>query len=120
MAATLPSSEPAYSVLNVPVPWLKGLDGRLQLVLDWRDPAVRRVFTLMIPVTLGLGLINVNAVIDTVFASRLIDPKLAPTAIDKANYVRELQPYLKPLDAMISNIRKDGGVDRSTGKLTAR
>jgi putative peptidoglycan lipid II flippase len=70
--------------LLLPVPWLKGLDGRLQLVLDWRDPAVRRVFTLMIPVTLGLGLINVNAVIDTVFASRLIDPKLAPTAIDKA------------------------------------
>jgi putative peptidoglycan lipid II flippase len=68
----------------LPVPWLKGLDGRLQLVLDWRDPAVRRVFTLMIPVTLGLGLINVNAVIDTVFASRLIDPRLAPTAIDKA------------------------------------
>ena len=68
----------------LPVPWLKGLDGRLQLVLDWRDPAVRRVFTLMVPVTLGLGLINVNAVIDTVFASRLIDPRLAPTAIDKA------------------------------------
>jgi len=70
--------------LLLPVPWLKGLDGRLRLVLDWRDPAVRRVFTLMLPVTLGLGLINVNAVIDTTFASRLIDPTLAPTAIDKA------------------------------------
>jgi putative peptidoglycan lipid II flippase len=68
----------------LPLPWLRGLDGRLQLVLDWRDPAVRRVFTLMVPVTLGLGLINVNAVIDTLFASRLIDPLLAPTAIDKA------------------------------------
>ena len=70
--------------LFLPVPWLRGLDGRLQLVLDWRDPAVRRVFELMIPVTLGLGLVNVNAVIDTIFASRLIDPRLAPTAIDKA------------------------------------
>jgi peptidoglycan biosynthesis protein MviN/MurJ (putative lipid II flippase) len=39
------------------------------------------VFKLMVPVTLGLGLINVNAVIDTFFASRLIDPNLAPTAI---------------------------------------
>ena len=38
----------------------------------------------MIPVTLGLGLINVNALIDTLFASRLIDPDLAPTAIQKA------------------------------------
>jgi len=70
--------------LLLPVPWLRGLDGRLQLVLDWRDPAVRRFFTLMLPVTLALGLINVNAVIDTLFASRLIDPDLAPAAINAA------------------------------------
>jgi len=68
----------------LPMPWLKGRDGRLQLVLDWRDPAVKRVFVLMVPVTLGLGLINVNAVIDTFFASRLIDANYAPTAIQKA------------------------------------
>ncbi len=70
--------------LLLPVPWLRGLDGRLQLVLDWRDPAVRRFFTLMLPVTLTLGLINVSAVIDTLFASRLIDPDLAPAAINAA------------------------------------
>ena len=68
----------------LPLPWLRGRDGRLQLVIDWRDPAVRRVFVLMLPVTLGLGLINFNAVVDSVFASRLIDPELAPTAIDRA------------------------------------
>jgi putative peptidoglycan lipid II flippase len=68
----------------LPVPWLRGLDGRLQMVLDWRDPAVRNVFKLMIPVTVGLGLINFNAVVDSIFASRLIDPLIAPTAIDKA------------------------------------
>ena len=68
----------------LPMPWLRGRDGSLQLVLDWRDPAVARVFRLMVPVTLGLGLINVNAVIDTFFASRFIDPTLSPTAIQKA------------------------------------
>ena len=68
----------------LPMPWLRGRDGKLQLVLDWRDPAVKRVFVLMVPVTLGLGLINVNAVIDTFFASRLINADLAPTAIQKA------------------------------------
>jgi putative peptidoglycan lipid II flippase len=68
----------------LPLPWLRGLDGRLRLVLDWRDPAVKSVFVNMVPVTLGLGLINVNAVIDMFFASRLIDPNLAPTAIQKA------------------------------------
>jgi putative peptidoglycan lipid II flippase len=68
----------------LPLPWLRGRDGRLQLVIDWRDPAVRQVLVLMLPVTLGLGLINFNAVVDSVFASRLIDPELAPTAIDRA------------------------------------
>jgi putative peptidoglycan lipid II flippase len=70
----------------LPMPWLRGLDreGKLRIVLDWRDPAVKRVFVLMVPVTLGLGLINVNAVIDMFFASRFIDRNLAPTAINKA------------------------------------
>ena len=68
----------------LPMPWLRGRDGRLRLVLDWRDPAVKRVFVLMVPVTLGLGLINFNAVIDTFFASRLINANLAPTALQKA------------------------------------
>jgi putative peptidoglycan lipid II flippase len=66
------------------MPWLRGLDGRLRVLIDWRDPAVSRVLKLMVPVTLGLGLINFNAIVDSIFASRLIDPKLAPTAIDRA------------------------------------
>ncbi len=68
----------------LPVPWLRGLDGRLRVALDWRDPAVKQVFVLMIPVTLGLGLINFNALVDTLFASRLINPGLAPRSIDLA------------------------------------
>ena len=70
--------------LLLPVPWLRRLDGRLTMALDWRDPAVRRVLVLMLPVTLTIGLVNVNFVVDTLFASRLLDPELAPTAIDKA------------------------------------
>lgn len=68
----------------LPLPWLRGLDDRLRVVIDWKDPAVRRVFKMMVPVTLGLGLINFNAFVDSIFASRLIDPNLAPAAIDKA------------------------------------
>src|SRR5689334_1465718 len=68
----------------LPIPWLRGLDGRLRVLIDWHDPAVWRVLKLMLPVTLGLGLINFNAVVDSIFASRLIDPELAPTEIDKA------------------------------------
>ncbi len=76
----------AGTVIQVllPLPWLRGRDDRLRVLIDWHDPAVWRVFKLMVPVTLGLGLINFNAVVDSVFASRLIDPTLAPTAIEKA------------------------------------
>ncbi|MHB8060153.1 MAG: murein biosynthesis integral membrane protein MurJ [Gaiellaceae bacterium] len=68
----------------LPLPWLYGLDGRLRPVIDWRDPAVKRVFVLMGPVALGLGLINFNVMLGTIFASRLIDPTIAPTAISRA------------------------------------
>jgi putative peptidoglycan lipid II flippase len=70
--------------LLLPLPWLSGLDGRLRLAIDWRDPAVKRVFVLMLPVALGLGLINVNALIGTLFAARYIDPALSPSSIDAA------------------------------------
>jgi putative peptidoglycan lipid II flippase len=70
--------------LLLPIPWLRRLDGRLTPVIDWRDPAVKRVLVLMLPVTLTIGLVNVNFLVDTLFASRLLDPELAPAAIDKA------------------------------------
>ena len=68
----------------LPIPWLRGRDGSLRVAFDWRDPAVKQVFLLMGPVTLGLGLINFNQLLGTLFASRLIDPALAPAAIDAA------------------------------------
>ena len=68
----------------LPLPWLYGLEGRLRPVIDWHDPAVRRVFVLMGPVALGLGLINFNVMLGTIFAARLIDPNIAPSAIDSA------------------------------------
>jgi putative peptidoglycan lipid II flippase len=68
----------------LPLPWLRGRDGRLQMVIDVRDPAVRRTFVLMVPITIGLGLINLNAVVDTFFAARLIDKFQAPSSINAA------------------------------------
>jgi putative peptidoglycan lipid II flippase len=68
----------------LPLPWLRGRDGRLQVVIDWRDPAVKQTLILMVPITIGLGLINFNAVVDTFFAARLIDKFHAPSAINAA------------------------------------
>jgi putative peptidoglycan lipid II flippase len=76
----------AGTVIQVvtPVWWLRGKDGRIRAVLDLHDPAVKRVFALMLPVTLGIGLINFNLVVNTFFAARFVDPELAPSAIDAA------------------------------------
>jgi putative peptidoglycan lipid II flippase len=38
----------------------------------------------MVPITIGLGLINLNAVVDTFFAARLIDKFQAPSSINAA------------------------------------
>ena len=68
----------------LPLPWLRGRDDRLHVVIDWRDPAVLRTFKLMVPITLGLGLINFNAFVDTIFAARLLDKYQAPSSINAA------------------------------------
>jgi putative peptidoglycan lipid II flippase len=75
----------------LPLPWLRGLDGQLHMVIDIRDPAVKRTFVLMVPVTIGLGLININAVIDQLFATHFLDPNKAPAAI-----VRAFRLYMLP------------------------
>jgi putative peptidoglycan lipid II flippase len=49
---------------------------------EWRNPGVRRVLLLMLPVTISLGLINFNALINSLFGS-LVSAE-APAAIDKA------------------------------------
>jgi putative peptidoglycan lipid II flippase len=75
----------------LPLPWLRGRDDRLRMVIDVRDPAVKRTFVLMLPVTIGLGLININAAIDQLFATNFLNPQLAPAAI-----VRAFRLYMLP------------------------
>ena len=49
---------------------------------DWRDSRVRRVLILMLPVTISLGLINLNLVINSMVG--FLVSEQAPAAIDKA------------------------------------
>src|SRR3954468_10441570 len=44
--------------LAMSLPVLRHIDFRLDWNVDWRDERVRRVFKLMLPVTIGLGVIN--------------------------------------------------------------
>ena len=54
--------------LAIPYPAMRRI-GRLAWFCDPRDEAVQRVFALMLPVTLGLGLINLNLLVNTWFAA---------------------------------------------------
>jgi putative peptidoglycan lipid II flippase len=58
------------------------IDFRLQPHIDWHDPRVRQVFTLMLPVTIGLGIVNLDQLINSVFGTLV--SKEAPRAIDNA------------------------------------
>jgi putative peptidoglycan lipid II flippase len=60
---------------------LRNTPFRLQRVFAW-TPDVRKVLLLMLPVTISLGLINFNLVINSFFATLVSDR--APAAIDKA------------------------------------
>lgn len=58
------------------------IDFRLQFSIDWHDPRVRQVYTLMLPVTIGLGIVNLDQLINSVFGT-LVN-KEAPRAIENA------------------------------------
>jgi putative peptidoglycan lipid II flippase len=66
----------------LPLPWLRGRGGRFSLSFDWRNPYVTRVLKLMFPVTIALGLINFDNLINSFFGTLVNDQ--APAAIDKA------------------------------------
>jgi putative peptidoglycan lipid II flippase len=61
---------------------LRRIDFRLQFSIDWHDPRVRQVFVLMLPVTIGLGIVNLDQLLNSVFGSLVSDQ--APRAIDNA------------------------------------
>ncbi len=58
------------------------IDFRLQMSIDWHDPRIRQVFTLMLPVTIGLGIVNLDQLINSVFGTLVSEE--APRAIDNA------------------------------------
>ncbi len=72
----------------LPLPALRGRGGTYSVSFDWRNEHVRRVFKLMLPVTLALGLINLSLVINLRFGTLVSDQ--APAAIDKAFRIYQL------------------------------
>ncbi|MEX1220394.1 MAG: murein biosynthesis integral membrane protein MurJ [Solirubrobacterales bacterium] len=80
----------AGTVVQLLIPtWdLRHTPFRFTLKVNFKDPNVRRVLLLMIPVTLSLGLINFNLLVNSFFGSLVSDQ--APAAIDKAFRIYQL------------------------------
>jgi putative peptidoglycan lipid II flippase len=71
---------PSFDLRNTPF--------KFNWSFEWRNPQVRRVLLLMLPVTISLGLINFNLLINSLFGSLVSDE--APAAIDKAFRIYQL------------------------------
>jgi putative peptidoglycan lipid II flippase len=74
----VPGSARAYAIsvlvativqFLIPLPLLRRRDPGIALFLAWRNPHVIRVLRLMLPVTIGLGLINFNLTLDLSIAT---------------------------------------------------
>jgi putative peptidoglycan lipid II flippase len=66
----------------LPIPWLRGRGGSISVTLDWRNEHVRRILKLMLPVTIALGIVSLNLLVDSFFATFVSSE--APAAIDRA------------------------------------
>src|SRR6202035_5293854 len=64
---------------------LHQIDFRLGFEIDWHDPRVRQVFVLMLPITIGLGIVNLDQLINSVFGTLVRGAQgEAPSAINYA------------------------------------
>lgn len=101
---------------------LRRIDFRLQFTVDWRDPRVRQVFLLMLPVSISLGIINLDQLINTTFGT-LVSPQ-APAAINQAFRIYLLPQgmfsvavttVLFPTLSRFANVRNAAGMRRAIG-----
>ncbi len=74
--------------LLIPTWDLRHTPFKFSFSFEWRSPKVRRVLLLMLPVTISLGLINFNLLINSFFGSLVSEE--APAAIDKAFRIYQL------------------------------
>ncbi len=101
---------------------LARIDFRLQFSIDWHDPRVRRVFVLMLPVTIGLGIINLDQLINAAFGTLVSEH--APRAIENAFRIYMLPQgifsvavatVLFPTLSRMASRRDPGGMRRAVG-----
>ncbi len=107
------------------LPVLRKLGFVFELKVNFRDPRVRQVLTLMLPITLSLGLINFNLFINSALGATISDA--VPRAIDAAFRIYMLPQgmfsvavatVLFPALARLATRRDVDGLRRLTGTGT--
>jgi putative peptidoglycan lipid II flippase len=98
------------------------IDFRIALSLDWRDPRVRQVLALFVPVTMSIGIVNLDIFINAGFGS-LVSTH-APAAINNAFRIYMLPQgifsvavatVLFPTLSRLAVRRDPGGMRRAMG-----
>src|SRR5207302_8746630 len=98
------------------------IDFRLQMHVDWHDPRIRQVFTLMLPVSLGLGIINFDLLINStlgtlvsVQAPRAIDAAFRIYMLPQGMFSVAVATVLFPTLSRMASRRDPAGMRRSVG-----
>jgi putative peptidoglycan lipid II flippase len=98
------------------------IDFRLQFSIDWHDPRIRQIFMLMLPVTIGLGIVNLDQLINAAFGTLVSEH--APRAIENAFRIYMLPQgifsvavatVLFPTLSRMAARRDPGGMRRAVG-----
>ncbi len=101
---------------------LRRIDFRLSFSLDWRDPRIRRVLLLFVPVTISIGIVNLDVFINAGFGSLVSNH--APAAINDAFRIYMLPQgifsvavatVLFPTLSRMAVRREPGGIRRTVG-----
>ncbi|HTU85958.1 MAG TPA: murein biosynthesis integral membrane protein MurJ [Solirubrobacteraceae bacterium] len=101
---------------------LRTIEFRLAFSFDWRDPRVRQVLVLFLPVTMSIGIVNLDIFINAGFGSLV--GSYAPAAINQAFRIYMLPQgifsvavatVLFPTLSRMANRRDPKGIRRAVG-----
>jgi putative peptidoglycan lipid II flippase len=98
------------------------IDFRLQFAVDWHDPRVRQVFTLMLPVAIGLGIVNLDGLINSAFgtliskqATRAIEAAFRIYMLPQGVFSVSVATVLFPTLSRMASRRDAAGMRRAVG-----
>jgi putative peptidoglycan lipid II flippase len=105
---------------------MRKVEFRLAFTVDWRDPRVRQVLILFLPVTLSIGIVNLDVFLNAGFGSLVVThpPGQAPAAINDAFRIYMLpqgifsvavSTVLFPTLSRMAARRDAGGMRRTVG-----